>query len=309
MQELPRLTQGKAAVNLRRMRRSFEPNVVVAVQPFKLASRTCSEGSQLVRRSALRAEDVPADRTRDDHLAMVSHELRNSLSVVRNSAALLRGPQTVAGVIEHARLLIERHVGQMSRLIEDLLEESHTTQAPLSFKRERIDLLVLVRQVIEDSQLDMDRRGHRLTVSLPNDSVWLSADSGRLEQVFANLLMNAAKYTHNGGDITLTVERRLECASVRIRDSGIGIAREVLPCVFALFTQAAPSAPLSERGHGIGLAVVRNFVEMHGGSVSATSDGLGRGSEFTVLLPTPIGAGAPSLAPPPQLAKPSFITT
>jgi signal transduction histidine kinase len=172
----------------------------------------------------------------------------------------------------------------MSRLIEDLLDGSRTC-GPGSLQRQRIDLRVLVKQVIEAIEPDIGRRGHRLTVDLPDYPVWLDADPGRMEQVFANLLMNAAKYTCDGGDITLTVERQLRYASVRIRDSGIGIAAEVLPCVFGLFLQAEPSAPHSEAGHGIGLAVVRNFVEMHGGCVTAASDGLGRGSEFTVLLP------------------------
>ena len=223
-------------------------------------------------------------RTRDDRLAVIAHELLNSLSVVRNASQLFGAQQTVPGVIASARLLIERQVAQMSRLIEDLLDGSRAA-APDSLQRRRIDLRVLVRQVIEGIELELRRRGHRLTVTLPDVPVWLDADPGRLEQVFANLLKNAAKYSHDRGDITLTVERRLEYASVRISDAGIGITAEMLPCVFGLFVQAEPTAPYSEAGHGIGLAVVRSLVEMHGGVVTAASDGLGRGSEFTVLLP------------------------
>ena len=220
-------------------------------------------------------------RTRDDRLAVIAHELRNSLSVVRNAARLFGAQQTVSGVIDSARLFIERQVGPMSRLIGDLLDGSRVA-GPESLQRRRIDLLVLIRQVIE---LDFRRCGHRLTVNLPDDPVWLDADPGRLEQVFSNLLMNAAKYFHDRSDITLPVARRLEYARVCISDEGIGITAELLPCVFGLFVQAEPSAPHSEAGHGIGLAVVRNLVEMHGGCVTAASDGLGRGSEFTVLLP------------------------
>ena len=223
-------------------------------------------------------------RTRDDRLAVFAHELRNSLSVVRNAARLLGAQQTVSGVIDSARLLIDRQVSQMSRLIEDLLDGSRVA-GPESLQLRRIDLRVLVRQVIEGIELELRRRGHRLTVNLPDDPVWLDADPGRLEQVFSNLLMNAAKYSHVRGDITVTVERRLEYASVRISDAGIGIAAEMLPCVFGLFVQAEPSAPHSEAGRGIGLAVVRSLVEMHGGVVTAASDGLGCGSEFAVLLP------------------------
>jgi two-component system CheB/CheR fusion protein len=223
-------------------------------------------------------------RTRDDRLAVIAHELLNSLSVVRNASRLFGAQQTVSGVIESARLLIERQVGQMTRLIEDLLDGSRAA-GPESLQRQRIDLRVLVKQVIEGIELDFRGRGHQLTVNLPDDPVWLDADPVRLEQVFSNLLMNAAKYSDDRGDITLTVERRLEYASVCVSDAGIGITAELLPCVFGLFVQAESSAPHSEAGHGIGLAVVRSLVEMHGGSVTVASDGLGRGSEFTVLLP------------------------
>jgi signal transduction histidine kinase len=243
-------------------------------------------GRQLVRlpQLSLAEQLVMTYRTRDDRLAVIAHELRNYLSVVRNAAQLFGTRQTVSGVIENARLLIERQVGQMSRLVDDLLDGSRVT-GPESLQRHRIDLRVLVTQVIEGIELEFGKRGHRLTVHLPHYPIWLDADAGRLEQVFSNLLMNAAKYSHDRGDITLTVERRLEYASVRISDAGIGITAELLPCVFGLFVQADPSAPRSEAGHGIGLAVVRNLVELHGGCVTAASDGLGRGSEFTVLLP------------------------
>jgi signal transduction histidine kinase len=222
--------------------------------------------------------------TRDDRLAVIAHELLNCLSVVRNGARLFGAQQTFPGVVETARLLIERQVNQMSRLVEDLLDGSRAV-GPESLERQRIDLRVLVRQVTEGIELDFRRRGHRLTVNLPADPVWLDADPGRLEQVFSNLLMNAAKYSHGRGEITLTVERRLKSVSVRVSDAGIGIAAELLPCVFGLFVQAEPCAPHSEAGRGIGLAVVRSLVEMHGGFVTAASDGLGHGSEFTVLLP------------------------
>jgi two-component system, chemotaxis family, CheB/CheR fusion protein len=223
-------------------------------------------------------------RTRDDRLAVIAHELRNSLSVVRNAAHLFGTQRPLSEVLESARLLIERQVGQMNRFIEDLLDGSRIT-GPESLQRQRIDLRVLLMQVIEGIELDFGRRGHRLTVHLPHYPVWVDVDPGRLEQVFSNLLMNAAKYSLDHGDISLTMEQRLEHASVRISDRGIGISPELLPCVFGLFVQADPSAPHSQAGHGIGLAVVRNLVELHGGCVTAASDGLGHGSEFTVLLP------------------------
>jgi signal transduction histidine kinase len=275
-----RSTREKIAINPVLISRTFE----VDVEHLGRAGATAKISHVRSPQLSLAEQLALNYRTRDDRLAVIAHELLNSLSVVRNASHLMGAPQTASGVIESARLLIERQVGQMSRLIEDLLDGSRAA-GPESLQRRRIDLRVLVRQVIDGIDLDFRRRGHQLTVNLPDDPVWLDADPGRLEQVFSNLLMNAAKYSHDHGDITLTVERRLEYASVRIRDAGIGIAAELLPCVFGLFVQAEPSTPRSEAGHGIGLAVVRNLVEMHGGSVTAASDGPGRGSEFTVLLP------------------------
>jgi len=262
------------------------PPFEVEAKHLRLNGASPKVARQLVRPPQLSlAEQLALTfRTRDDRLAVIAHELRNSLSVVSNASLLFGAQQRVSVVIENARLLIERQVGQMSRLIEDLLDGSRVA-GPESLQLRRIDLRVLVRQVIEGIELELRRRGHRLTVNLPDDPVWLDADPGRLEQVFSNLLMNAAKYSHVRGDITVTVERRLEYASVRISDAGIGITAEMLPCVFGLFVQAEPSAPHSEAGRGIGLAVVRSLVEMHGGVVTAASDGLGCGSEFAVLLP------------------------
>ena len=268
-------------------------NPLLISRPTKLkATRLAHTGAiSKVARQVVRPPQLPLAEqlaphysTRDDRLAVIAHELRNSLSVVRNATHLIGTQQTASGTFESARLLIERQVGQMNRFIEDLLDESRIT-GPEFLQRQRIELRVLVMQVMEGIALDFGRRGHRLTVHLPHYPVWLEADPGRLEQVFSNLLMNAAKYSPDRGDITLTVERRLEHASVRISDTGIGISAELLPRVFGLFVQAHPSAPHSEAGRGIGLAVVRSLVEMHGGLVTAASQGLGRGSEFTVLLP------------------------
>jgi signal transduction histidine kinase len=276
-------------------REAIAVNPVPFIGPFELQVEATRLGRDVVATEAARLTVRPLQlslaaqlaltyRTRDDRLAVIAHELLNCLSVVRNGARLFGAQQPVPEVVETARLLIDRQVNQMSRLVEDLLDGSRAV-GPESLERRRIDLRVLVRQVTEGIELDYRRRGHRLTVNLPADPVWLDADPGRLEQVFSNLLMNAAKYSPSRGDITLTVERRLKYVSVRVSDAGIGITAELLPCVFGLFVQAEPCAPHSEAGRGIGLAVVRNLVEMHGGFVTAASDGLGRGSEFTVLLP------------------------
>jgi signal transduction histidine kinase len=222
---------------------------------------------------------------RADEIATISHELRNSLSVVRNAARLLRMPIGANG-IEGARILIERHVGQMTRHIEDLLDASQRDVRKKVLRRTHIDLRTIVEFAVSAIAPDLARRGHHLVVSLPADPLWVEADAARMEQVFSNLLINAAKYTPDGGEIMLTMERLDRRASICIRDSGIGIEPAVLLRVFDMFTQADAAAICAEGGSGIGLAVVRDLVEMHGGTVRAASAGLGLGSEFTVILPS-----------------------
>ena len=221
--------------------------------------------------------------SRADEIAMISHELRNSLGVVRNAARLLRFPAGENG-IDGARVLIERHVGQMSRHIEELLDASHDGHRK-ALQPSHVDLRTVVDFAVKAIAPDMARHGHRLVVSLPHDALWVHADVTRLEQVFSNLLINAAKYTPDGGEIALTMERIGAHACIRFCDSGIGISAAMLERIFQLFAQADAQDARSEGGRGIGLAVVRDLVEAHGGSVQATSAGLGLGSQFTILLP------------------------
>jgi signal transduction histidine kinase len=221
--------------------------------------------------------------SRADEIAAISHELRNSLGVVRNAARLLRFPVGEGG-IDGARVLIERHVGQMTRHIEELLDASQAGHKK-ALQLTHADLRTVIEFAVNAIAPEMARHGHRLVVSLPPDALWVHADVTRLEQVFSNLLINAAKYTPDGGDIALTMERVGGHACIRFCDSGIGISPAMLARVFQLFTQADPLDSRAEGGRGIGLAVVRDLVEAHGGSVQATSAGLGLGSQFTVLLP------------------------
>ena len=222
---------------------------------------------------------------RANEIAEISHELRNSLCVVRNAARLLRLPIGADG-IDGARVLIERHVGQMSRFIDDLLDDSLVSGHKKTLQLTHLDLRGTIGNAIDAIAPDLTRRGHQLTIHLPAEPLWVNADGARLEQVFSNILINAAKYTPDGGEIVVTMEHLGDKASVRIRDSGIGIAPELIARVFDMFVQADPAALRAEGGHGIGLAVVRDLVEQHGGIVRATSAGLGTGSEVTVLLPT-----------------------
>ena len=176
--------------------------------------------------------------------------------------------------------VIERQVEQLVRLVDDLLDISRITRGKIQLKTEPVDVAVAVAGAVETSRPLIDARRHELTVVLPPEPLWLTADPVRLAQVLANLLNNAAKYTEEGGRIDLTVAREGGEAVFRVRDTGIGIAAEMLPRVFDLFTQVDRSLDRSQGGLGIGLTLVRRLVEMHGGTVQAFSDGPGRGSEF-----------------------------
>jgi signal transduction histidine kinase len=233
-------------------------------------------------------ESMTGNRWSNDYMTVVSHELRNSLSAIRTATGVLSLDISAGLTAVKARTLIERQVTQMTRLVEDILDASRVRIGQLDVRCERVDLCAVVARALQTVEFMMLMRSHSLQTSFPDDRpVWLEADPVRLEAVFVNLLLNAAKYTDLGGDIRLVVERQAGEAVVRIRDSGIGIEPGVLPHVFDLFFRADHSAARAEPGLGIGLALVRSLVERHGGLVTAESAGAGRGSEFTVRLPTP----------------------
>jgi len=218
------------------------------------------------------------------HLALVAHELRSSLGSIRSAAWLLQMHRRTPDARE-AQLTLNRQVDQMSRLIEDLLEVSQVRIGRLRLQPERMDLRVVARCAVDSIQPEIRRRNQGLQIELPRTPVWLHADPGRLTQVLVNLLGNATKYTNEWGELKLSVEREAGGAAVRVSDTGIGIAADVLPHVFEPFVQAESALPRCERGIGIGLALVSCLVELHGGHVSAASAGLGMGSEFVVHLP------------------------
>jgi signal transduction histidine kinase len=226
----------------------------------------------------------PAVNPSAEGIAVLSHELRNSLGVVRNAARLLRSPVDCAR-IERARTLIERHVDQMNRHIARLLDPAVFSRRKQALQLSYVDLRTILQNSVDATAVDCAQRGHHMVVKLPLDALWVHADAARLEQVFLNLLINAAKYTPGSGEIVLTLERLEKQASIRIRDSGIGIAPTQLSRIFEMSVQVDATAQMAEGGRGIGLAVVRDLIEMHGGTVRAESAGLTFGSEFTVLLP------------------------
>lgn len=227
-----------------------------------------------------------ANQHKDHFLAMLGHELRNCLAPASNALHLIRRPgEQRREVLRDSCDILDRQVQQMGRLVDDLLDLSRIGRGKLQLRSEPVDLVGVVRRAVEMSRPWMQVRRHELQVSEPGGSVWVEGDSARLIQVLTNLLNNAARYTNEGGRISLCLEARDQRAEMRVRDNGIGIPAEVLPRVFHLYEQGDTRTEHTREGLGIGLALVRNLVEMHRGSVEATSAGPGRGSEFVVLLP------------------------
>src|SRR5579883_2849221 len=234
-----------------------------------------------------RAEEAlrEADRRKDEFLAVLAHELRNPLAPIRYAVAMARKE----GRSETERLqlqgIIERQVEHMGRLLDDLLDVSRITRGTLILRRSSVDLDSVVAAAQEAARPLIEARRHTLIVRLPEEPVRMVVDPVRLAQVLANLLINAAKYTDSGGRIELEATREGGELVLKVRDNGIGISAELMPRVFTLFAQASPALERSEGGLGIGLALVRGLVELHGGAVSARSAGAAQGSEFVVRLP------------------------
>ena len=234
-----------------------------------------------------------AGRRKDEFLAMLAHELRNPLAPIRNALHVMRLQRTESPDAAAAREIAERQVAHLTRLIDDLLDVSRVTKGRIVLHKQPLELSAVVALAVETSAPLIDAHRHELSVALPAEPIWVEADATRLGQVLANLLNNAAKYTDDGGRIALTVERDGNGVAIRLRDNGIGIEPEMLSRIYEPFAQADRSLDRSRGGLGIGLTLVRCLVELHGGTISARSAGLGRGSEFTVRLPV-IPAPAPA---------------
>jgi PAS domain S-box-containing protein len=245
-----------------------------------------------------RAEDAlrEADCRKDEFLAMLAHELRNPLAPIRNAAQVMRLKATDDQDVQWAAGVVERQVQQLTRLVDDLLDISRISRGKINLQMGPVDLAAVVARAVEISRPLIDARKHSLEVSLPERAVRVEGDLVRLAQALSNLLNNAAKYTEEHGRIELTVEPSGGEAVLRVRDTGIGIAADMLPRIFEMFTQVPGSVSRSEGGLGIGLTLVRSLVEMHRGSVAAHSQGHGHGSEFVVRLPLLCEAAPPTAA-------------
>ena len=237
------------------------------------------------------------DRRKDEFLATLAHELRNPLAPIRNGLQIMQLAANDKGAAEQARGMMQRQLGQMVRLIDDLLDVSRITRGKFELRKERIELAAVVRDAIDAARPLIDAAGHVLEIRLPDDPVYLDADPVRIAQVLSNLLNNAAKYMDHGGRIWLSAVRRGDHVQLTVRDAGIGIPAEALPSIFDMFTQVDRSLERAHGGLGIGLTLAKQLTEMHGGSVEARSAGVGKGSEFTLRLPVV----APAANAPPAI--------
>jgi signal transduction histidine kinase len=245
-----------------------------------------------------------ADRRKDEFLATLAHELRNPLSPIRNGLDILRASPT-APKAEEIRDMMDRQLSHLVRLVDDLLDVSRVSQGKVELRKEQIALGDLLKTAVEASSPLISAGRHELILDLPDAEVWLDADLTRLSQVVSNLLNNAAKYTPEGGRIVLSARREPGEVSIAVSDNGIGIPADMLPRVFDLFTQVRDNLDRSHGGLGIGLALVKQLVEMHGGSIAAESAGPGKGSSFRLRLPVMDTAAAPAAVaePPPPVSR------
>ncbi len=225
-----------------------------------------------------------ADRRKDEFLATLAHELRNPLAPIRQAAAVAAHAGTTPEQIRWSHSVIERQAGHMARLLDDLLDVSRITRGRLEVRRARVALRSVVDAAVETARPTIDAGKHALKVSLPDEPLMLDADALRLSQVLANLLTNAAKYSDRPGTIRLVAERDGQDVVIRVIDDGIGLAPADLPRIFEMFAQVKPTLDRKEAGLGIGLALSKALVELHGGTLEVRSEGIGKGSEFTVRL-------------------------
>jgi PAS domain S-box-containing protein len=276
-------------LNARRLIRATDqtPLILLAIEDITERSRLEDELRQIA------AAMSEADRRKNEFLALLAHELRNPLAPIRSAVQLMQltnDPEANKA----ATGIVERQVDQMVRLVDDLLDVSRISRGKIELRKQRIDLASIVKQAVEDTRPLVTSMGHELTVTIPPEPVFLNADRTRLIQVLGNLLNNACKFTDMGGRISLAVEVVGGDVVISVRDNGIGIAAAQLPSIFEMFVQADTSMERSVSGLGIGLALVKNMVEMHGGTVEVHSDGLGRGSTFVVRMAI---MESPALAP------------
>jgi PAS domain S-box-containing protein len=242
-----------------------------------------------------------ADRRKDEFLGMLSHELRNPLAPIRNSVYILQHGDPTSEQTARARGVIERQTQHLTRLVDDLLDVTRVARGKIDLRRIRVDLRELVLAAADDFRATLEERGVTFETSLPYSKVWVSADATRLSQIIGNLLHNASKFTRDGDSVTLSLRVAGPEAQLSVRDTGVGIDPALIPQLFTPFFQAERTLARTDGGLGLGLALVKGLVELHGGSVRGTSAGRGEGAEFVVSLPLiPAAASEPAQRPTPR---------
>ncbi len=241
---------------------------------------------------------VEANRVKDEFLAILSHEFRNPLAAILSATELFKAESQSNETVEEAAAVVERQARTLVRMVDDLLDVSRISSGKLQLQRQRVELGELVSQALEASQPAITSRGHVVHLNASTEKIWLECDPIRISQMLANILVNAAKYTEPGGQITVTSKLEGNQAVVRVLDNGSGIISEMLPRIFEPFVQADRSSDRSNGGLGIGLCLVKRILEMHGGKVEAFSEGIGKGSEFVVTLPASVQQTPETKSPP-----------
>jgi signal transduction histidine kinase len=232
-----------------------------------------------------------ADRKKDEFLGILSHELRNPLAPIRNSIYLLKHADPAGPQARRARDVIDRQTSHMTRLVDDLLDVTRIARGKIELRRERVDLAEVVTRAGEDHRSLLTERELELSLEIPGETTWVYGDETRLAQIVGNLLQNAAKFTAPGGSVTLGLRSSDGWAEVSVQDTGVGIEPRLLGQVFDPFVQAERTLARSSGGLGLGLALVKGLTELHGGTVSVSSEGVGRGSEFRIAVPVLAAAG------------------
>jgi signal transduction histidine kinase len=282
---IPELLRAKVSVFTQLYRKTRESERLTRELEHRVAERTAELEASITRQIELARQLRQADRRKDEFLALLAHELRNPLAPVRNAVNVMRIKDTSDADLIWCRDVIDRQTSQLTRLVDDLLDISRITQGKVKLRRETVNLADVVTDAIESCRPLIDSLGHKLTIELPMNPVMVNGDPERLIQVVSNLLNNAAKYQHDGGTIDVALASKDGVASIIVRDRGIGIEPELMAHVFDLFWQAERTPDREQGGLGIGLSLVRNLVEIHGGTVRGTSDTHGGGTEFEIRLP------------------------
>jgi two-component system CheB/CheR fusion protein len=312
-QEFAGLGRRMMLLNARRLLQDEEQNPLILLAIEDVTTREEQQSVLVAKAERIgRTEELArANRNKDEFLAMLAHELRNPLAPLATAVEILATPGVDAGYFADARKVVQRQLKHLTRMIDDLLDISRITQDKIELRKSRVELVSILGEAVESSRSYLQSKGQTLDFPIPEQPIYLEADDTRLEQIFGNLLNNASKFSDNGAVISLHLEvpspdDQPKNVVVRVRDTGAGIDPELLPRVFDLFVQGNRSLDRSHGGLGIGLTLVRRLIEMHGGTVEAHSEGMGRGSEFIVRLPVSLD---PVLKPqrPPEAGGPAPV--